>query len=1134
VLINDELQILQFRGPTSAYLKPPTGKATFDVLKMAREGLMPPLRRSINKAKKENRTAREENLQVNQNGSTRTVNLEVIPLKNLKERCFLILFEDAEKLQRSGSSQPPSPAESFNPPAGGDDSAANNKSRRVAELEFELAETREYLQSIQEQHEAVNEELQASNEEIEFANEELQSINEELETSKEELESANEELTTVNDEMAHRNAELSQLNSDLVNIQSSAPLAIVLLRRDLTIRRFSAQAQKQFNLVAADIGRPFIHVRHNLIFEERRVQSVSTPSLRRREPDRRQPDSRLKEATGSAPEAEGSQQNLESFIAEVIASVHEGQREVRDTEGRWYSLRVRPYVTLDNKVDGAVLVLVEVTDLMNNQRAVAAERDYAEALLRTTPDPFIVLNSDLRVFRANEGFYRMFNVQPAEAEGRLIYELGNQQWDIPKLRQLLEDILPRSNSFDNFEVMHEFQNIGRRTMLLNARTLTDIHGQPARILLGIHDVTEALQFQTAAQENAEKFKLLFHRSPLPKWVVELETLRFLDANEAAVDHYGYSREEFLGMSVLDVGTPEAGQKLQATLANPPHRLPERDSCQHRKKSGEVIDVELRSSEISLAGRRAWLTAILDVSERKRTEDVLQRAAEFDEAVMANMGEGLYTVDVQGLVTSLNPAAEKMLGWKFEELRGRRMHDMTHYKYPDGRPFPAEECAGFQVLRSGNAVTNHEDVFVRKDGTFFDVIYSSAPLKAGAEIVGLVVVFRDVSERKRAEESLREADRRKSEFLAMLAHELRNPLAPIRNALEILRQREDNREAVHGVSEMMERQIGHMARLVDDLLDVSRISRGKIELRRGSIELASAVNHAVDAARPLVESKHIDLNVSLPQEPVYLNADPIRLAQVVGNLLNNACKFTNKGGRIWLTAELTSKGDPSPEVLIRVRDTGIGIAADQLDRVFDMFVQLDTSLERSVSGLGLGLTLAKSLVELHGGSIEVHSPGAGHGSEFVVRLPILVEAPQLPPPEPVPSELKAAPGRRILVVDDNEDSAESLTVLLNLAGHQTQTAYDGLEAIEAAAAFKPDVVLLDIGLPKLNGYDVARKIRDQPWGQTMALVALTGWGQEEDRRRSEEAGFNHHLTKPVDPIALTKLLARISLAQSHLG
>jgi signal transduction histidine kinase/CheY-like chemotaxis protein len=366
----------------------------------------------------------------------------------------------------------------------------------------------------------------------------------------------------------------------------------------------------------------------------------------------------------------------------------------------------------------------------------------------------------------------------------------------------------------------------------------------------------------------------------------------------------------------------------------------------------------------------------------------------------------------------------------------------------------------------------------------------------------------------------EADRRKTEFLAMLAHELRNPLAPIRNSLEILRRTEENWEAVRSASAMMERQIGQMVRLVDDLLDVSRITRGKIELRKGSIELASVVNHAVEAAHPLVESKGLDLTVTLPSRPVYLNADPVRLAQVVGNLLNNACKFTEKGGRVWLTAELASEGPQSiKEVLIRVRDTGIGIAADQLARVFDMFIQVDTSLERSTGGLGIGLTLAKNLVELHGGTLEVYSAGLGQGSEFVVRLAISVEAPKPLQLQPAIGEPPATTVRRILVVDDNRDSVEFLTRLLNLTGYETDTAQDGLQAMEAAGRFRPDVILLDIGLPKLNGYDVAREIREQPWGKDMVLVALTGWGQEEDRRRAQEAGFNHHLTKPVLTLAL---------------
>ncbi|MGH8615740.1 MAG: ATP-binding response regulator, partial [Gammaproteobacteria bacterium] len=316
----------------------------------------------------------------------------------------------------------------------------------------------------------------------------------------------------------------------------------------------------------------------------------------------------------------------------------------------------------------------------------------------------------------------------------------------------------------------------------------------------------------------------------------------------------------------------------------------------------------------------------------------------------------------------------------------------------------------------------------------------------------------------------------------------------------------------------------MVRLVDDLLDVSRISRGKIELRRERIELASAVHHAVEAAQPLCERMNHELTVTLPPKPIYLNADPIRLAQVVGNLLTNAGKFTERGGHIWLTVEQESE-----QAVIRVRDTGIGIAAEQLLRIFEVFTQLDTSLARPQSGLGIGLTLVKNLVELHGGTVAAHSAGVGQGSEFVVRLPILVETLQ-PPPEPFASEPATTMARRILVVDDNRDAAESLAMLLKLAGHQTHTAHDGLEAVEAAAAFRAEVILLDIGLPKLNGFETARKIREQPWGQGIVLVAVTGWGQEEDRRRSEEAGFDAHLVKPVDYATLTKLLAELRAAK----
>jgi len=318
-------------------------------------------------------------------------------------------------------------------------------------------------------------------------------------------------------------------------------------------------------------------------------------------------------------------------------------------------------------------------------------------------------------------------------------------------------------------------------------------------------------------------------------------------------------------------------------------------------------------------------------------------------------------------------------------------------------------------------------------------------------------------------------------------------------------------------------VGQMVRMVDDLLDVSRISRGTIELRRTSVELASAVHQAIEVIRPQCKNMNHILHVSLPTNPIYLNADPTRLAQVLGNLLNNACKFTDVGGQIWLS--VIPDGN---QVAIRVRDIGIGIAAEQLPRIFDMFVQIDTSLERSVSGLGIGLTLVKNLVEMHDGTVEVHSAGLGHGSEFTVRLPILLEAVE---PIRVPEGHDAqmiGDTLRILVVDDNRDSATSLATLLNLLGHNTCAAYDGLEAVEASAKFHPEIILLDIGLPKMNGYEACRIIREQSKDENIFIVALTGWGQEEDRRKSSNAGFDRHLVKPVDYQSLLKLLEDVRL------
>jgi PAS domain S-box-containing protein len=492
--------------------------------------------------------------------------------------------------------------------------------------------------------------------------------------------------------------------------------------------------------------------------------------------------------------------------------------------------------------------------------------------------------------------------------------------------------------------------------------------------------------------------------------------------------------------------------------------------------------------------------------------------------LASIGDGVITTDAEARVAYLNGVAEALTGWTQADAAGRPLDEV--FPIVDEHTQGSVENPAARALRDGaiTGLANHT-VLRSKDGRAIPIDDSAAPIRdRRGTVVGCVLIFRDVTEKRQADRELAEsraslqaADRRKDEFLAMLAHELRNPLAPMRNSLEIMRLARDNRSVADQAISTMERQINQMVHLVDDLLDVARISRGKIALRRERIELRGVLEQAVELCRPIAENLRHDVRVSLPAGPVYLQADAVRLSQVLSNLLHNACKYTEPGGRIDIVAE--RRGE---ELVVCVRDTGIGIPPAMLPRVFEMFTQIDRTLERAQGGLGIGLTLARELVEMHGGTIEAHSDGPGRGTEMIVRLPLSVEQPA-DPERPSPAGGEAARACRILVVDDNEDSAESLSTLLAMRGHTTATAHDGPEAIEAAERFRPELVLLDIGLPRMNGLEVCRRIREQAWGKTMIVVALTGWGQEEDRAKSKEAGFDHHLVKPVQIRELTTLM-----------
>jgi len=829
VLINVDMEILQVRGDVGPFLAPAPGKASLSLLKMAREGLAITLRAAVQRARKEQIPVREEGVRVKSDAGYRQVNLAILPVKG-NSGDVLVVFEDAAAIAPHAATTGTGGVEATPDASTRDRELAQQEITRVTQ---ELAATRDYLQATIEQQEASTEELQSANEEAQSANEELQSINEELETSKEEIQSSNEELATVNDELRHRNLELTQLNNDMINLVGSAHMAVVILGRDLRIRRFTPMAEKTLNLIPSDLGRP-----------------IGDRKLKIDIPD------------------------LDALLAAVIDTVSVKERDVRDRDGRWYSLRIRPYKTLDNKIDGAVLVLLDIDTL---RHALA----YAESIVATVRAPLLVLDSALRVRSASRSFYETFETVPEETENKRLYDLGQGKWDIPGLRRLLEEVLPRDNFFDDYQVNFEFEHVGRKTMLLNARRLIQETGQEPLILLAIEDVTERTELEEALQEHVGRLKT--------------------------------------------------------------------------------------------------------------------------------------------------------------------------------------------------------------------------------------------------------ADRSKNEFLIMLAHELRGPLAPLRNALQILRSPAADGDAMERAREMMGRQVHNMSRMIDDLLDVSRITQDKVQLRKEPVELGSVLGHVVEAALHQIDARGQKLAVSLPPQPAYVEADVTRLEQLFGNLLNNASKYTEEGGHIWLSAEVAGNEhrDAVGDVVVTVRDDGIGIDPEMLPRVFDLFAQADRSLSRSHGGLGIGLTLARSLAELHGGSIEAHSDGLRKGSEFIVRLPALAvaAAAEKPPDDSRPASGVAVPkSRRILLVDDNVDTVRSMGMLLRFDKHEVQTAHDGPAALHIAQSFRPEVVLLDIGLPGLDGYQVARLLRARPEMATAILVAVTGYGTNEERELAREAGFDHHLVKPIDPEVLRDFLS----------
>ncbi len=677
----------------------------------------------------------------------------------------------------------------------------------------------------------------------------------------------------------------------------------------------------------------------------------------------------------------------------------------------------------------------------------------------------------------------------------------------PEIRALLSSLRIASCMIAPIVVGDE--GVGVLTMLRR-------HGQPAYTdddVLLLQEVADrvALAVRNASiyqQAEQARYRLASITDALPVLVGFIDQdLRYKFVSRGYELWFGEPREAFVGKPMQEALGQETFEKVA------PHV--------RRALAGEHVEAEF---ELNLPHRKGIFRSlytplrdygaldgivilVFDVTEERTIAAEKEASRRVLETLANNASLALVFMDEHQLCTYMNPAAEKMMGFKLSEVHGQRLHDLVHGTHPDGTPYPIEECPIDSALPRRRKARG-EELLKRRDGDFFAVHYNASPiLDPDGTPRGTVVELRDLTLEKQHAQALREAAQRKDEFLALLGHELRNPLAPILTALQIMQLRGDTtgeRERA-----IIERQVRHMVELVDDLLDISRITRGKLQLRLEYIELSSVIAQSVEMASPLYEERAHKLAIHVPSEGLLVRADATRLAQVVSNLLTNAAKYTPRGGSVTLRAERSMD-----RVRIWVSDNGVGIAPDMLAQIFDPFKRGERAPSYGPGGLGLGLALVQSIVELHGGTVSAFSEGKGKGSTFTVELPAATRYRVRADAERRPREQEAGPHRRVLVVDDNEDAAEMIASGLRALGHEVQVAHDGPQALNKVRGFSPEIAVLDIGLPVMDGYELARALRTR-LTPLPKLIAVTGYGQESDRERTREAGFDVHLVKPID-------------------
>ena len=802
-------------------------------------------------------------------------------------------------------------------------------------------------------------------------------------------------------------------------------------------------------------------------------------------------------------------------------------------EPKWWDVAISPIRDANGKPARLLAVSRDVTQRKHVDEALRDTQGFLRSSLDALTGHVAVLDESGMILEVNDAWRRFadenrFTGARYGVGASYLQDCGQtfpQGSEAPTYARGINDVI--AGRLARFEIEYPCHSPTAQRWFVMRVTRFQSPG-PVRILVVHDNCTERKLAEDALRPSEERYRNLFNSMDEGYCIIEMiyddnekpVDWRFLEVNPSFEKQTGLHDTTGKRMREFAPNHEEYWFEIYGKVALTGE--PVRFVNEAKDMNGRWFD----AYACRVGGPDSRKVAIIfnDISERRRSDEALRKSEERYRNLFNSIDEGFCVIEmifdehekpVDWRYLEVNPSFEKQSG--IPEATGKRIVELV----------PTLEASWFEIF--GKVARTGEPVrFVNESKEltgWFDVY---AFRIAAPEDRKVAVIFNNITERTKAEQALRDSaealadlDRRKDEFLAMLGHELRNPLAPISNATHLLRLQKNEDPLQQKARNIIERQVGQLKHLVDDLLEISRITTGRVQLRQERIVVSGIVKRAVETADPLIVQRRHELTVSLPPQPIWLHADAARLEQVVVNLLTNAAKYTDEGGHIWLTVQ--QEGDA---VVLRVRDTGIGIAPELLPRIFDLFTQAERSLDRSQGGLGIGLCLVRRLVDLHGGTVKAHSV-VGQGSEFVVRLPVMLTS---TPPSPSRSIETAPPSGKlcgVLVVDDNVDAAQSLAMLLEMLGHEVRMAYDGPTALEAAFNHRLDMVLLDIGLPGLNGFEVAKRIRQQPTHKDIVLVAMTGYGQEADRKRSYEAGFDHHLAKPVDFGELQKILATVS-------